>query len=469
MAFPHRLPNVEGPSPTVHFDYFGKIPASVWRRRDVSNGGKIVLGGLAILSRGRSCWVRATQAELADACGVSVKTVRSAIVELVKLSIVSWESIGSNFTLLFRLKGQEASCEPLLSLPEGEGFTPSMGKDLPHGRGRIYPMAASPPITPLMDNPEKTDQPDGSVGSISRLEPKTETVPSDDEYHADLLARANSILGGGVVISDVLRGIGKHGDIAIEWAIDKAESQSGSKYSWGWIMTVAGGYRPGELPKRLMPKAPSRDDLGYRERLATRFVPTDADIAESIERAGSPDPIISSLAKTGILNDIKAGLVEAEKFPEQYRPQPQPALASAQEKSAGGRVGKHPPQPIGVTGPRSSSVHVKSTLANVECTNEPSTGRWHCARKDSNLQPSDSESVGRTYLHEPVETGHLAESRQSSLSEVISPRTMPHRHRRVAPIRHPRAKNPQISNPRVFARTNPTLATLPTRSNVNRR
>ena len=97
--------SVPSPYPSTTF---GKIPASAWRAKTSAVALKVVLGGLAILSRGRSCWVQATQNELAAACGNSSKTVNRAIADLVAKGVVTWESIGSNFTLLlFRLKGQE--------------------------------------------------------------------------------------------------------------------------------------------------------------------------------------------------------------------------------------------------------------------------------------------------------------------------------------------------------------------------
>ena len=121
MQAASSLPGVEGPLPSITFDFFGKIPATPWRlcSKDLTDRAKVVLGALTILARGRSGWIRATQREIAEACGKSVRAVQRAIRELVSKEIVHWEAIGRNFVFLFQLRGgQPASREPINSAPQ---------------------------------------------------------------------------------------------------------------------------------------------------------------------------------------------------------------------------------------------------------------------------------------------------------------------------------------------------------------
>lgn len=136
----------------------------------------------------------------------------------------------------------------------------------------------------------------------------------------------------------------------------------------------------------VIPKLPSPapPPVHTRQPLETR--PSPEDVAETIAAANDPDsaPMVR-VAFTRLLNGwVEEGFIDPSILDQIDNP-------AARKKPAAGLLGKVPPRPVG---DRTLYQEAPNSSVNTSSDQEqasPKSAYDHCAREDSNLQPSDSK------------------------------------------------------------------------------
>ena len=284
--------------------------------------------------------------------------------------------------LLFRLKGQEgASCEPDSSPPQPVDRTASNRYDLPPGRGRTFPLEPPPLTSPPCERSRK-DRPTRRVGRSDF--PPLENPPAEVSRRGvspwRLLARepiASLSPPRCANLGHQRGGVAKYGDLAIEVALDKIESQPQTPYSWGYVITIAAEQKPGVLPRRLQPPAVPTSGVQPSTRLVDESPApsTDAEIAETVAMAELPGRL-GKYIRDAILRDIRLGRLDPLRVPEKFRQGAPEPVASRQRTGWG-------PCPANITPSRVESPARASQLYIIRQMTPTENAQVSLARADA--------------------------------------------------------------------------------------
>lgn len=119
--------------------YWGKLSATVASRKDLSPSDKMVLVAISIIARGKPGPVYATQRQIADAAGLSVRTARRSIEALVKKGLIDWDASSHVFTIRVRLRGEQRA--ETIPFPAAKS-SPSQRPSCPLPSGQVVPSPA---------------------------------------------------------------------------------------------------------------------------------------------------------------------------------------------------------------------------------------------------------------------------------------------------------------------------------------
>lgn len=386
------------PSPDIA-DYFGQVPAGPVARTDISDRAIRILVALCILARRSRTWVSATIEEIAVAAGCSAKKTRQGLRELTSATVIEWDSIGGQFRVLFRLKGrgESGTSAPAPRVaPEAIPTHKPVPVWEPKWEPKREPVSAASSL--LFEKREKeqsdiarrTDEISLPKNQEPAPQPDLEPI-TDDEIVQALIAQAIAVFTE-VNPADVAAAVARHGAIAVEAAIEKCSRRSPRPSTFRYTLPMLEEWRTAGTVVTMRLKGeqePVRQNYNPGPRNEPPPEPPSADeLADAIGQARSQDPMIAKMFRATLKGLVATGLVAAAEVPAELLTVDQPA----QKKPAAGPVDQTTPQPAG--GPSLPPTPHYSVNRCSRSTAGQSEDRGQRARKDSNLQPSDSKSGG---------------------------------------------------------------------------
>lgn len=374
---------------------FARVPRSITSSREISRIAKIALDAILGFCWGdeRICYPSLDELERASA--LPRRTLQRALEELVRLKRIHRERDPSRrlrvwvIRILFDPRNPQIAQSPIPEIPANDAPT--------RHQWRVH----APPVAPqratggaspsfkfeqsLLDF-TKTKTGEESSSSLSSLqEPEGESNPLAPT--PELVAELMSLPGA--TEQKIRVAVEEHG---LEW-VDRAAGITvkapAEKRCWAYFLRILANFRgpEGPAPPRVRPKRHQPEIPRVKTIDEAPPVPYTAELlAEHVEAAKAPG-WAGQLLRSELRRSIDAGLIPADlvgMVPRTWLcPEPET------KKPAAGRVDKLPPQPVGDP----SSTAPNSTGGINPRQNQARRSPDQRARKDSNLQPSDSKSA----------------------------------------------------------------------------
>jgi hypothetical protein len=393
--------------------------SEVRRRKDVRASDKVVLDALIDLGKG-SLTVQATLDQIADATGLAKATAYRAILRLIALRLIRWDKIGHNFMLRFTLRGIHAGATlpRLADVDEAEPVdAPATEPAFQNEPETVFHSESETTFqneTPNTRGEEFEENNNGGPLSLSVFSPPEEPDPRLAKVIADVLEYIPEATPGMVNLAIC--------DFTVEFverAVMAFEMTKVRSDPWACFLGILRNFKRQGGPPRIIPVAPSVPEAAAKSGIAETADPrlSADEIAEHVRNQDEPGRI-GNLARLALKRGREEGQIPEDTAP--VIPQPE-------KKPAGESVAKRPPPPAGAFGPASTIVHYG--------TRGTEKTRQQRAREDSNLQPSDSKSEGRTHVdpvagdghvpHEPGETRGISGKPSDCKAEGLRRSTVP--------------------------------------------
>jgi hypothetical protein len=249
-------------------EFYGPIPQSIWRRKDISLRAKVILGALGLLCRGSKTWCHASIEMIAIECGLSARVTRKGLAELTAKGVIVWEAIEEKFQVLFRLRGKDElpdSPAPRIA-PDPISEPKREPKREPIWEPKRVTVVVPPPDPPIgerasHESSESERKEKKTDGQFAHAESASQSVSfdsgeecEDHDPHRYVIDTACSMFDDATE-AKVRLAIDKFGD-DVEIVLERAANREmGPPDSWGWVLvTLEGRRREGAAGSRPTPK-----------------------------------------------------------------------------------------------------------------------------------------------------------------------------------------------------------------------